>query len=154
MVNILVVFVVFKQSWRTSYIWVKSPRAGNLTFKWQKSTAHFIRLLGQFFTKWFKIFCIGKLSYWTIYSKFWKIEYHCMKTCQNVLKIAYFQNQWKSSKIAYLRIDFSLISSKGTLQYVCRIIKPLKRAFQNWSYMPKTSISKGVTSILSKAFQF
>ena len=30
-------------------IWVKSLRAGNLAFKWQKSAAHFIKLLGQFF---------------------------------------------------------------------------------------------------------
>ena len=98
-------------------------------------------------------FCKGKLSYWAIFSQFWKIEYHCMMCCQNGLNIGYFQNQWKLSKIAYLRIDFSLISSKGTLQYVCRIIKPLKRAFQNWSYMPKTSISKEITPILSKAYK-
>ena len=134
-------------------IWVKCSRAWNLAFKWQKSAAHFLRLLGQFFANWFEIFCIGKLSYWAIHSKFRKIEYHCMKTCQNGLKIGYFQNQWKSSKIAYLRIDFSLISSKETPQYVCRILKPLKRAFQNWSYMPKTSISKGNTTIFSKAYK-
>ena len=118
-----------------------------MAFNWQKSAAHFIRLLSQFFTKWFKIFCIGKLSYWAIHSKFRKIKYHCMKTCQNGLKIGYFQNQWKSLKIAYLRIDFSLISWKEAPQYFCRILKLLKRAFQNWSYMPKTSIYKGITKL-------
>ena len=76
-----------------------------------------------------------------------------MKTCQNGLKIGYFQNQWKSSKIAYLRIDFSVISWKEAPQYFCRVLKPLKRAFQNWSYMPKTSISKRITPILSKAYK-
>ena len=64
-----------------------------------------------------------------------------------------FSKSMKIVKNSLLQIDFSLICSKETPQYVCKILKPLKRAFQNWSYMPKMSISKGITTILSKAYK-
>ena len=49
--------------------------------------------------------------------------------------------------------NFVLGDGAETIFNVCRILKPLKRAFQIWSYMPKTSISKGITSILNKTLK-
>ena len=92
-------------------------------------------------------------------SSFWIAAYILNSSIQkNILCV--FQKHKKYTKIIdknRLKMDsvqsrFSWIFLMKTSPDLSCIWKPLKWAFQNWSYMPKTSISKGITSILSKAF--